>query len=479
MREPLLFEMDQAEPENYTPAPEKNADFIPQKYRRKNPPFLPSPGEQAVVRHFVNLSTLNYHVDKNLYPLGSCTMKYNPKVNEDMASLPQFSNLHPMVPEKFAQGALRVIGETQDFLAELTGFDSVTLQPVAGAQSELTGMFIVRAHFDNKGEKKTKILVPDTAHGTNPATAALAGYEVVTVKSSGEGILFPQDVAEKFDEDTAALMVTNPNTLGLYEKNLKEICRIVHEKGGLVYMDGANLNALLGIVKPAKLGVDILHFNLHKTFSSPHGGGGPGGGGIAVTEELKKHLPVPQIERQEDLWRLNCSAENSIGQVHTFYGNFGVVLRAYCYLMRMGIDGLKEVSKGAIINANYLREALKENYKLPYDKTCMHEAVFSGEEQKKRGVKTLDIAKALLDRGFHAPTIYFPLIVSEAIMIEPTETESKKTLDSFIEAMKDIDKMTRENPEAVLRCPLNTPVQRLDEIKAAKELKVRYVRDEK
>lgn len=474
MREPILFDIGQAKPENYTPVPADNETKIPEKYRRKATLDLPSPGEQAVVRHFVNLSNLNYHVDKNLYPLGSCTMKYNPKINEDVASWPQFASLHPYAPQKCAGGAMRVIGETQEFLAKLTGFDSVTLQPVAGAQSELTGIFVVRAYFADKGKQRKKIMVPDTAHGTNPATAALAGYEVVTVKSSSEGILSPEDVAEKFDEETAAVMITNPNTLGLYEKNLAKICKIVHEKGGLVYMDGANLNALLGIVKPAKLGVDILHFNLHKTFSSPHGGGGPGGGGIAVTKELAAFLPVPRVEKKGEEWSFNNEVGKSIGPVHSFYGNFGVILRAYCYLLRMGIDGLREVSEASIINANYIRVALKDKYKLPYDKTCMHEAVFSGEWQKKHGVKTLDIAKAILDRGFHAPTIYFPLIVGEAIMIEPTETESKKTLDHFIEMMTEIDGISRENPGTIIESPVNTPVGRLDETKAAKELKVRH-----
>ncbi|MBN1150664.1 aminomethyl-transferring glycine dehydrogenase subunit GcvPB [candidate division WOR-3 bacterium] len=474
MREPLLFEIGQSKPENYTSVPSDTKTQIPKKYLRKTPPNIPSTGESSVVRHFVNLSTMNYHVDKNLYPLGSCTMKYNPKINEDAAANPRFASIHPLVPDQYVQGSLEVVGDAQKFLAELTGFDSVTLQPVAGAQSELTGIFIVRAYFSKMGKQRKKILVPDTAHGTNPATAALAGYQVVTVKSSNDGILTPKDILEQFDEETAALMVTNPNTLGLYEKNLREICSVVHDKGGIVYMDGANLNALLGRVKPAELGVDIIHFNLHKTFSSPHGGGGPGGGGIGVVKALSPFLPTPRVLMKNGKWVLENESEDSIGPVHFFYGNFGVILKAYCYLLRMGIDGLKDVSEKAIINANYVRVCLRDNYKLPYDKTCMHEAVFSGDFQKKHGVKTLDIAKAILDRGFHAPTIYFPLIVSEALMIEPTETESKKTLDSFIEVMKEIDSTSRENPDEILQCPVKTPVKRLDETMAAKELNVRY-----
>ncbi len=475
MPEPLLFDVSQGNDENYTEDVDITLkDLLPEHYIRKEKPDIPTPGEPTAVRHFIKLSNLNYHVDKDFYPLGSCTMKYNPKVNEDIASLPGFAKLHPYQPEDSIQGALQIIGETQDVLGKLTGFPAVSLQPVAGAHSELVGILILRAFLEKRGNPRKYILVPDSAHGTNPSSSMLAGFKVLKIPTNDNGIMDVKSLVEVIDENTAGLMVTNPNTLGLYEKNLKQICEIVHSKGGLVYMDGANLNPLLGLFKPASLGVDMVHFNLHKTFATPHGGGGPGGGGLGVKEELRAFLPTPVVSSKDGRWFLNFDLDDSIGQVHSFYGNFGVIVKAYSYIKRLGLNGLKEVSKAAIINANYIRILLKDIYKLPYDNICMHEVVFSGDNQKERGVRTLDIAKAILDRGFHAPTIYFPLIVSEALMIEPTETESKETLDRFVEVMKEIDILSRDNPEILLASPEKTPVSRLDQARAARDLKVKY-----
>ncbi|KQC13047.1 MAG: glycine dehydrogenase [Desulfuromonas sp. SDB] len=475
MPEKLIFELPDGEENSYFCKVDGNPqDYISPQFIRNTPPLIPNVGESGVVRHFINLSTLNYHVDKNLYPLGSCTMKYNPKVNETIASDPSFTQLHPDQPTSSAQGAMRIMGELQQMLGELTGFTAVSLQPVAGAHSELTGILMFRKYHQNQGIPRSKILVPDSAHGTNPASGALAGYTIVKVKSNDQGTIDPEAVEKLMDEDSAGIMITNPNTLGLYEPKLPEICRIIHHQGGLVYMDGANLNALLGMVKPGELGVDILHFNLHKTFSTPHGGGGPGGGGVAVTEQLKSYLPVPVIYRDDFEWKFNYELKNSIGPVHSYFGNFQVMLKAYCYILRLGLNGLKRVAEQAIINANYIRTQLEGIYHLPYSRVCMHEVVFSGDIQKKRGVKTLDLAKSLLDQGYHAPTIYFPLIVSEALMIEPTETESTESLDGFIQAMKKLDELSQHNPEILTASPHKTPVGRLDEVKAARELKVRF-----
>lgn len=474
----LIFEISSAVEEDYVKKLEGDInEFIPIKYKRKKPPNLPQIGEQEVVRHFINLSILNYHIDKGIYPLGSCTMKYNPKINEDLSSLPGFTAIHPYQPENSTQGAMAIMGELQDMLGELTGFPFVTLQPVAGAHSEMTGLFLMKAFHEKNGNPRKKILVPDSAHGTNPATSSLCGYKVITVPSNNEGIIEKAEIEKLMDDEVAGIMVTNPNTLGLFEKNLKAISEVIHKKGGLVYMDGANLNALLGICKPFELGVDIIHFNLHKTFSTPHGGGGPGGGGLGIVEKLRDFLPTPIINRKDNVWFAEYDLKNSIGPVHSFYGNFNVMVKAYTYIKRIGINGLKKVSETAIINANYIKESLKDKYKLFYKSICMHEVVLSGDFQKEKGVKTLDIAKALLDKGYHAPTVYFPLIVSEALMIEPTETESKETIDSFINVMKEIDEEINSNPEKILSSPINTPVNRLDEALAARQLKVRYEKE--
>ncbi len=450
------------------------ADLIPEKYLRKDNP-LPELSEVEVIRHFVSLSSLNYHLDKGIYPLGSCTMKYNPKISEDIARLPGFSGIHPFLPEELVQGALQLMYNLAGMLAELSGMKDVTLQPTAGAHSELTGMLLVRAYHNFKGNKsKKKVIIPDSAHGTNPASCTLAGFEPVELKSGSKGILEIDDVRKVIDDDVACLMVTNPNTLGLFETHIKEIADILHSKDALLYMDGANLNAIMGIIKPGETGVDILHFNLHKTFSTPHGGGGPGGGGIGVSEKLVDFLPIPVIKKDKDKYYFDYNVPHSIGKVATFFGNFGVMVKAYVYLRMLGEKGIKRVSKQAVISANYLKEQLKEHYLLPYNRPCMHEFVLSGDKQKRNGVKTLDIAKSLLDRGFHAPTVYFPLIVHEALMIEPTETEPLESLDAFVDALIDIAKISETTPKEITSAPVNTPVGRLDEAKAARELNVHW-----
>ncbi len=429
---------------------------------------LPEVSEIEVVRHYVELSTRNHGVDSGFYPLGSCTMKYNPKINEDMARLPGLAGLHPHMDDEGSQGALEMMYNLQNHLAEITGMDAVTLQPVAGAHGELVGLMLIDAYHKNKGRKKTTVLVPDSAHGTNPASAAMAGFKVVEVKSNCDGGVCLDDLKDKLSDDVAALMLTNPSTLGLFETNIVEIAELVHGVGGLLYYDGANANAIMGYTRPGCMGFDVVHLNLHKTFSTPHGGGGPGSGPVGVKKELIEFLPAPMVEKDGDKYFLNYNIPKSIGRVHGFYGNFGVNARAYSYILTMGGKGLKQVSEDAVLNANYIMEHLKEYYQLPFDRTCMHEFVFSGKPFKKFGVRTLDIAKALLDYGYHPPTIYFPLIVEEALMIEPTETESKETLDKFIEAMKNIAITAQEDPEKIISAPHKTFINRLDEVGAAR-----------
>ena len=455
---------------------EKNInEMIPEKYLRKNSIGLPQVGIQDTVRHFVNLSNLNYHVDKNMYPLGSCTMKYNPKINERAADLNGFKNIHPLQSEETIQGALEITYKLSEMLKEITGFDDITLQPVAGAHGEYTGIMLIRAYQEYKGNPRKYIIIPDSAHGTNPASSVMAGYQTIEIKSDENGLVDTEKLKEIVNEDVAGMMITNPNTLGLFETNIKEIAEILHSKGALLYMDGANLNALLGIVKPGEIGADILHFNLHKTFSTPHGGGGPGGGAIAVKKHLSDFLPVPYVKKEGDRYKLMFDKEKSIGKIHSFYGNFLVIVRAYTYLKMIGEEHLGEISKNAIINANYIKKMLEGYYNLKYKKNCMHEVVFDGSIQKSKfNVKTLDIAKRLLDYGFHAPTIYFPLIVHEAIMIEPTETESKETIDKFCEVMIKIAKEAEENTEIVKSAPHNTPVGRLNDALAVKQLNISY-----
>jgi len=449
--------------------------YIPEKYRRSHPAALPEITEGELMRHFVGLSVKNHHIDKGFYPLGSCTMKYNPKLNDRAAALQGFINQHPLAPCHTASGSLRIMYELGEYLKEISGFDGISLQPVAGAHGEFTGLLLMRAYHESHGNARKKVLAPDSAHGTNPASVAMAGYEVVQIKSSADGTISPETVAAAIDENTAGLMLTNPNTLGLFESNIQKIAGILHDAGALLYMDGANLNAQLGIVRPADIGFDILHFNLHKTFSTPHGGGGPGAGAVGVTGELSKFLPVPVVARDMKnggKLYLDYDRPHSIGKIHSFYGNFSNMIRAYAYIRSLGPDGLKAVSEYAVLNANYLRVLLKDEFEIPYDRICQHEFVLSCNRQKEWGVKGLDIAKRLLDYGFHAPTVYFPLIVHEAFMIEPTETESRETLEDFAETLISISKEAKADPEKLHHAPYNTPVRRLDEVRAARELDV-------
>jgi glycine dehydrogenase subunit 2 len=430
-------------------------------------PDFPDLSELDVVRHFTKLSQWNFGVDSGMYPLGSCTMKYNPRTNERQASIPGFAGAHPLLPERLCQGALALMVDLQRYLAEITGLPAVTVQPAAGSHGELTGMMIFAAYHRNKGRARTKVLIPDTAHGTNPASATLCGFKAVAVNSGPEGVLLPETVDALMDEDTAGIMITNPNTLGLFETHIREVAAVVHAKGGLVYGDGANMNAVMGIVDIADLGVDVMHLNLHKTFSTPHGGGGPGAGPVCVTKELEPFLPVPRVVKDGESYRLDEDHPLSVGRVHAFYGNFGVLLRAYSYILSVG-EHLKQVSQYAVLNANYIKEKLKGDYHLPFDRPCMHECVFTDKRQQEYHVATLDIAKRLMDHGYHPPTIYFPLVVNGAIMIEPTESESKETLDQFIDAMKQIAREAKECPDCLHESPQFPKVRRLDETAAAR-----------
>lgn len=482
--EPLLFEQGSEGRVGYSlpdcDVPEKAINkLIPEDAVREEISEFPSLSEVDVVRHFTRLSQWNYAVDLGFYPLGSCTMKYNPKINEDIARLSGFSNIHPYQPEDLSQGALQMMFELGEYLSEIGGMDKVSLQPAAGAHGELAGMMMIKAYHESKGEKRHKVIIPDSAHGTNPASSSLCGYKVIELKSNGRGLIDPEAVEKAMDKDVAAFMITNPNTLGLFEVNILEITEIVHRNGGLVYCDGANLNAIMGIARPGDMGVDVLHFNLHKTFSTPHGGGGPGAGPVGIKKELIPFMPVPIIEssKLKTIYRLNYNFPHSIGRVKAFYGNFGILVRAYTYIRTMGAEGLKKASEAAVLNANYIMSQLKDYYHLPYDRQCMHECVFSDKTQNKYGITTLDIAKALMDYGFHPPTIYFPLIVKGAIMIEPTETECKDTLDRFIDAMKDIAVRAEKAPDSIKKSPLKPKITRLNETKAAREPDLRWVRN--
>ncbi|MDK2881085.1 MAG: glycine dehydrogenase subunit 2 [Clostridia bacterium] len=450
---------------------EKLAEEIPEEHLREEDPLLPEVSEVEAVRHFTELSRRSYGVDSGFYPLGSCTMKYNPKINEWAARLPGFAGLHPYQPEETVQGALELMYELEQMLCEITGMDAFTLQPAAGAHGEMTGAMIIKAYHNGRGDtKRTKMIVPDSAHGTNPATANMLGYKVIEVKSDERGLVDVDDLRALMSDEIAGLMLTNPNTLGLFEENIREIAAVVHEAGGLLYYDGANANAIIGIVRPGDMGFDICHLNLHKTFGTPHGGGGPGSGPIGVKDFLAKFLPVPVIEKREGKYRLNYDRPDTIGKIQTFYGNFGVMVKAYTYIKALGSAGMKEVSRNAVLNANYLRAKLAGSYEVPYNRLCKHEFVASARKQKKEnGVAALDVAKGLIDRGFHPPTIYFPLIVEEALMIEPTETETKERLDAFIEAMLEIDREARENPERLQEAPHNAVIRRPDETKAARQ----------
>lgn len=447
--------------------------FLPENLRRDKEPVLPEVSELQVMRHFTELSNKNFCIEKGFYPLGSCTMKYNPKVNEQIASLEGFTGIHPESPDDTVQGALELMYKLQKNLAEITGMDAITLQPAAGAHGEFVGMMIVKKYFEKKGEARKKVIVPDSAHGTNPATAKMCGFEIVEIKSNEKGQVSIDALKEALTEDVAAIMMTNPNTLGIFEENILEISKIVHENGSLLYYDGANLNAIMGITTPAAMGFDIVHINLHKTFSTPHGGGGPGAGPVGVVAKLKDFLPNPIIDFDGEKYFKNYNLSDSIGKVKAFYGNFGILVRAYAYILMQG-KSLKKVSQDAVMSANYLKECLRNSYDLPYDITCMHEFVISGEKQTEYGVHTINIAKRMMDYGIHPPTVYFPLIVHEAIMIEPTESESKEVLDNFVEIMEKIAQESKENPEIVLNAPHSTPVLKIDETLAARNPNLRY-----
>jgi glycine dehydrogenase subunit 2 len=436
---------------------------------------FPEVSEVEAIRHFTRLSTWNYAIDLGMYPLGSCTMKYNPRINEVVARLEGLAWAHPYQPESLSQGAMEVIARLESALCEITGLDAVTLQPAAGAHGELTGILLVRAFLEGQGNPRRKILVPDSAHGTNPATAGIAGYAVQNIRSNDQGMIDLEELTKHVDEDVAALMVTNPNTLGVFEENIVRAAEILHAKGAMVYMDGANMNALVGITRPGDFGVDVMHLNLHKTFSTPHGGGGPGGGPVAVKKHLEPFLPLPRLQKIHDAWTWNRHMPQSIGKVRAFYGNFGVLVRALAYILAHGGPGLRNATVDAVMNANYIRHKLRPYFDLPYDRPNMHEVVFSDNRQAARGVRTGDIAKRLIDYGFHPYTVSFPMIVHGAMMIEPTETESKNELDLFIDAMISIAKEIEDEPETVLKAPHLTRTTRVDEVTAARKPILRWL----
>ena len=454
---------------------------IPPKYRRQTNLPLCELSELDVIRHFTWLSRRNFGVDSGFYPLGSCTMKYNPKILEKIAGLEGFVNLHPFLPQlrhggMLVQGALMVMYEFEQLLCEIAGMDAFTLHPMAGAHGELTGMMIIAAYHRNKGNVKTEVIIPDEAHGTNPSSAAIVGFKTVSVPTDpSTGMLDINELKKKTNSSTAAIMITNPNTLGIFNEKIYELVEIAHKHDALVYYDGANLNAILGKFRPGDAGIDVMHINLHKTFATPHGGGGPGAGPVGVKKHLKEFLPISRvIKRTDNTYTLDYDYPKSIGYVAPFYGNFLVCLKAYAYILMLGTEGLKQVSEIAVLNANYVMNMLKNTFSLPYNRPCMHEFVLSAEKQTQYDVHAIDIAKALIDKGFHPPTVYFPLIVKEAMMIEPTETESKETLDSFITAMKEIAKEAAINPESLKKAPVSTPVSRPDEVKAAKNMDFKF-----
>jgi glycine dehydrogenase subunit 2 len=473
----LIFEMSKEGRRALDLAPldvETTRTAIPKRYLRTKPAALPEVSQPDLIRHYTALSNRNFGVDSGFYPLGSCTMKYNPKVNEDVCRYPGFSQVHPLQDCESVQGALKLLYEMEQYLADIFGMDAITLQPAAGAHGELTGLKLIRAYHRSRGDKRTKVIIPDSAHGTNPATATICGLEMVGIKSNGDGSINLDALRAAVGPDTAAFMLTNPSTLGLFETNIREIAAIVHEAGGLLYYDGANANAILGIVRPGDMGFDVAHFNLHKTFATPHGGGGPGSGPVGVKKKLVPFLPVPVISYDGEKYTLDENRPSSIGKVHTFYGNFGVIVRAYAYIRTMGSDGLRQVSEDAVLNANYCLRQLKDDYHAPFNRFCMHECVLTSLKQKPYGVKTLDIAKRLLDYGNHPPTIYFPLIVEEAMLIEPTETESKETLDEFIIVLRRIAEEARTDAALIKTAPHDTVVGRLDEVAAARKPIVKW-----
>lgn len=478
--EPTIFEKGQpgrialSLPDCDVPRRDQNS-LIPQDMLRRQPPHLPEVTQLEAVRHFVRLSQRNHSIDVGFYPLGSCTMKYNPKINEDVARLPGFAGLHPYVPDDLAQGAFQLLHDIEQYLCEIGGMDRVSFQPSAGAQGELLGLMLIRAYHTERGNPRSKVIIPDSAHGTNPATATMCGYQVVTVPSDERGGIDVEALKRAVDDEVAALMLTNPNTLGLFDENIEAVAKIVHDAGGLLYYDGANANAILGISRPGDMGFDVVHFNLHKTFSTPHGGGGPGSGPVGVKKPLEPYLPVPLVAFDGQRYYWDYDRPKAVGRLRSFYGNFGIVVRAYTYIRAMGAEGLRRVSEDAVLNANYLMHRLRSLFELPYDRRCMHEFVVSGRRLKaETGIRTMDLAKRLLDYDMHPPTVYFPLIVEEAMMIEPTETESKETLDAFADALAAIVQEARENPDLVKGAPYTTPVRRLDEVRAARNPDLRW-----
>lgn len=443
--------------------------LIPKNMLRENQAFLPEVSEVDVVRHYTALSNKNYCVEKGFYPLGSCTMKYNPKINEDIATFPGFNKIHPKEPAENVQGALELMHDLSLRLSEITGMDEFSLQPAAGAHGEFAGLLVIKAYHESRNDfKRKKIIVPDSAHGTNPASAKVAGFDVVEIKSDKDGLVSIEELKKVLNDEVAGLMLTNPNTLGLFEKNIEDISNLVHEAGGLLYYDGANLNAIMGKARPGDMGFDVCHLNLHKTFSTPHGGGGPGSGPVGVCNKLSKFLPVPIIKKEQEKFVFDYNRPESIGKVRSFYGNFGVLVRAYTYILTMGRDGLKAASENAVLNANYIKEALKDYYNVAIDDICKHEVVFAGLKDNPNHISTLDVAKRLIDYGVHPPTVYFPLIVEDAIMIEPTESESLESINEFVKVMKIVALEAKENPEVLHEAPQNAPVRRLDQVKAAR-----------
>lgn len=448
-------------------------EYVGSKYYRDDLD-LPEVSEVDVVRHYTALSELNYGVDSGIYPLGSCTMKYNPKRNEDIARLNKLAQIHPYQNGEDLQGSLQILYKLKEDLAEISGMDEITLQPASGAHGEFVGLLLIRKYFEDKGLEKSKVIVPDSAHGTNPASAVMAGFEIVEIDSDQHGMVDLDELKETVDDDVAALMLTNPNTLGIFEKDITQIADIIHDAGGLLYYDGANLNAVMGYARPGDMDFDVLHLNLHKTFSTPHGGGGPGSGTVGVKGFLEPYLPRPVLKKVNNKYCWDYDRPKSIGKVHAFYGNYGVLIRAYSYIKTLGSSGLKKTTENAVLNANYMKTKLKEDFVLPYEENSLHEFVLSGVKQKEKGASTLNIAKRLLDYGQYAPTIYFPLVVKEAMMIEPTETENLDTLNRFIDTLKTISNEIEENPEIVKSAPHNTSVRKLDEVKAARNPDLRW-----
>ena len=481
---PLVFELSRpgrrswSLPETKMDAPELD-ELIPEGHRRKDVPRLPEVSERDLVRHYTRLSQRNWAIDVGAYPLGSCSMKYNPKVSEEAAAMPGFAALHPLADDELVQGALALLGELERALCNATGMSRLTFQPAAGAQGELTGLLMMRAYHTARGDVRKRVIIPDSAHGTNPASVSLAGYQAHEVRSDERGLVDLDALKEALDEDVAGLMLTNPNTLGLFERDIREIAKAIHEVGGLLYYDGANFNSIVGIVRPGDMGFDIVHLNLHKTFATPHGGGGPGSGPLAVAERLERFLPAPVLKFDEgaEKWRWDHDRPDSIGRIHSFHGNFGINVRAYAYLRSLGPEGLRRVAERAVLNANYLRVLISDSFPAAYEGTCMHEFVATAKAMKKKGVRATDIAKRLIDLGYHPPTVYFPLVVEEALMVEPTETESKETIDGLADALNRIAREADEDPDLLRAAPVTTPVRRPDEARAARKLNVRWEPD--